>query len=62
LALIWREFGGPPVAEAKSGFGTRLIRGLVPHELGGSVDLGFATEGVSCRIEFPLSGERPADV
>jgi PAS domain S-box-containing protein len=55
LVFAWREFGGPPIAvKAKSGYGTQLIRGLVPHELGGTVDLEFATEGVSCRIEFPL--------
>jgi two-component sensor histidine kinase len=56
LVFAWREFGGPPSAvEAKSGYGTRLIRELVPHELGGTVDLEFAAEGVSCRIEFPLA-------
>jgi two-component sensor histidine kinase len=56
VVFAWRELGGPPVAVgAKSGYGTRLIRELVPHELGGTVDLEFATEGVSCRIEFPLA-------
>jgi PAS domain S-box-containing protein len=56
LVFTWRELGGPAVAvAAKSGYGTRLIRELVPHELRGTVDLEFATEGVSCRIEFPLS-------
>jgi two-component sensor histidine kinase len=55
LVFAWREFGGPPIAvKAKSGYGTRLIRELVPHELKGTVDLEFATEGVSCTIEFPL--------
>ena len=55
LVFVWREFAGPPTAvETKSGYGTRLIRELVPHELGGTVDLEFAAEGVSCRIEFPL--------
>jgi PAS domain S-box-containing protein len=55
LVFVWREFGGPPTAaEVQSGYGTRLIRELVPHELGGTVDLEFAAEGVSCRIEFPL--------
>jgi PAS domain S-box-containing protein len=58
LVFTWRELGGPAVAvEAESGYGTRLIRGLVPHELGGTVDLQFAPEGVSCRLEFPLSSE-----
>jgi two-component sensor histidine kinase len=55
LILLWREFGGlPTAAEVKSGYGTRLIRELVPYELGGNVELVFAPEGVSCRIEFPL--------
>jgi two-component sensor histidine kinase len=56
LVFVWREFGGPPTAaEVQSGYGTRLIRELVPHELGGTVDPEFAAEGVSCRIEFPLA-------
>jgi PAS domain S-box-containing protein len=55
VVFAWREFGVPRIAvEPKSGYGTRLIRELVPHELGGTVDLEFAAEGVSCRIEFPL--------
>jgi len=55
LVFTWREFDGPPVAvEAKSGYGSRLIRELVPHELRGTVDLELAAEGVSCKIEFPL--------
>jgi PAS domain S-box-containing protein len=55
LVFVWREFGGPPTASGiQSGYGTRLIRELVPYELGGKVDLVSATEGVSCRIEFPL--------
>jgi PAS domain S-box-containing protein len=56
VVFAWREFGAPRIAvEPKSGYGTRLIRELVPHELGGTVDLEFAAEGVSCRIEFPLA-------
>jgi two-component sensor histidine kinase len=56
LVFVWREFAGPSTpAETKSGYGTRLIRELIPHELGGFVDLKFAPEGVSCRIEFPLA-------
>jgi PAS domain S-box-containing protein len=53
LILIWREFNGPPVpAEVQSSYGIDLIRNLIPHELGGMVDLGFPAEGVSCKIEF----------
>lgn len=55
LVFVWREFGGPPTAaEVQSGYGTRLIREFIPHEIRGTVDLEFAAEGVSCKIEFPL--------
>jgi two-component sensor histidine kinase len=54
LTLLWRELDGPPVAsEHPSSYGTNLIRNLIPHELGGKVDLVFAKEGVTCRIEIP---------
>jgi len=55
LIFVWRELGGPPAAAAvQSSYGTNLIRELIPHELGGNVDLVFASEGACCRIEFPL--------
>ena len=53
--LVWQEQGGPPVkSEIQSSYGTNLIRNLIPHELGGMVDLVFASEGVSCRIEIRM--------
>jgi len=56
LTLVWRETGGPPVAcEHPANYGTNLIRHLIPHELGGTVDLAFAKEGVNCRVELPIS-------
>ena len=55
LMLEWRELRGPPVAtELQSGYGTGLIRDLLPHELGGKVDLVFNSGGVICRIEIPV--------
>jgi PAS domain S-box-containing protein len=61
LIFIWRELDGPQVAAAiRSGYGTSLIRELIPHELGGTVDLVFAAEGANCRMEFPL--ESTADM
>jgi PAS domain S-box-containing protein len=55
LILEWRELRGPPIAtEVQSGYGTALIRDLVPHELGGKVDLVFDSGGVICRIEIPV--------
>jgi two-component sensor histidine kinase/integral membrane sensor domain MASE1 len=57
LIMTWREIAGPLLTTPiQSGFGTSLIRGLIPHELGGSVELAFATNGVHCEIEFPLEG------
>jgi two-component sensor histidine kinase len=55
LIFVWRELDGPPVAGAiHSSYGTSLIRQLIPHELGGKVDLVFASDGACCRIEFPV--------
>jgi two-component sensor histidine kinase len=55
LIIEWRERGGPAVAhDIRPGYGTTLIRNLIPHELGGTVDFRFAAEGVNCEIEFPL--------
>ena len=54
----WRETGGPPVsAPSQYGYGTSLICDLIPHELGGTVDLAFSPEGVSCTIEIPLKAD-----
>ena len=55
LSIVWQELDGPPVkSEAQSSYGTDLIRNLIPHELGGKVDLVFGSEGVSCQIEIPI--------
>jgi PAS domain S-box-containing protein len=54
LVIEWHEFGGPPVSTpSDSGFGTSIIRELLPYELGGAVDLTFAPSGVRCRLEVP---------
>jgi PAS domain S-box-containing protein len=55
VKIEWRESGGPSVVKpAKTGYGTSLIREMIPHELGGAVDLAFLTEGVCCQIDVPL--------
>jgi len=54
LVFEWREIGGPPiVAPGKPGYGTSTIRDLIPYQLGGTVDLVLAPEGVGCRLEIP---------
>jgi PAS domain S-box-containing protein len=53
LRLEWREIGGPAVATpTKPGFGTSVIRDLIPYELGGVVELAFRPNGVCCTIEI----------
>ena len=41
------------VPQTRSGYGTSVIRDLIPYELGGTVDLVHAPEGVRCRLEIP---------
>jgi PAS domain S-box-containing protein len=54
LELAWHERGGPIVAISdQTGYGTSVIRDLIPYELGGQVSLVFAREGVCCRIGVP---------
>ena len=56
LTIMWLEIAGPPIAAPiRPGFGASLIRDLIPHELGGTVDLAFRGDGACCKIEFPLA-------
>jgi two-component sensor histidine kinase len=53
LVTEWRELGGPPVVPpSRSGYGTSVVRELIPFELGGTVDLVFAAGGLECRLEL----------
>jgi two-component sensor histidine kinase len=57
LTIIWNELGGPPTkAPVRRGYGSSLVRDLIPHELGGTVDLTFPSDGFGCKIEIPLEG------
>jgi len=54
LCIDWKESGGPNVVPPKrSGYGTSVVRELVPSELGGSADLAHLPEGVSCKLKIP---------
>jgi PAS domain S-box-containing protein len=56
LVLDWREEGGPPVIVTNYvGYGTSVIREIIPYELGGTVDHEFLTGGVRCRVEVPAT-------
>jgi PAS domain S-box-containing protein len=57
LTVVWRELGGPPIkAPVRFSYGSYLIRDLIPHELGGTVELTFPSDGACCTIEIPLGG------
>jgi PAS domain S-box-containing protein len=54
LCIQWKENGGPIVVPpTRSGFGTSVVRELIPYELGGTVDLMHLPEGVHCKLEIP---------
>jgi two-component sensor histidine kinase len=64
LVVDWQEIGGPAIVSApRAGYGTSIIRELIPFELGGAVELAFLADGVHCRLEIPsdwLSPGHPA--
>jgi two-component sensor histidine kinase len=60
LLVDWQEVGGPTIgAPPRAGYGTSVIRELIPFELGGAVDLAFARDGVRCRLEIPAEWLSP---
>ncbi len=55
LDVQWQEAGGPaPEVSRLPGFGTQLLEGQVAHGLGGTLEKGFAPEGIAIRISVPL--------
>jgi two-component sensor histidine kinase/integral membrane sensor domain MASE1 len=54
LRIQWEESGGPTVRrQARSGYGTSVIRDLIPYELSGTVDIVRASDGIHCTLEIP---------
>jgi PAS domain S-box-containing protein len=59
LVLDWIESGGPAVAApSQPGYGTGIIRNLIPYEIGGTVELALDATGVRCRVELPARRAR----
>lgn len=55
LDLTWRELDGPPVAPpSRRGFGSRLIERSVRHDLAGSINVRYPSEGLEATISIPL--------
>jgi PAS domain S-box-containing protein len=58
MRLRWQESGGPPVTPpGRKGFGSRLIKGGLAHELAGEVHLDYEPLGVVCQIIMPIRRE-----
>jgi hypothetical protein len=56
LAIEWQEFGGCQAGlPSLPGYGTSIIREVIPFELGGTVDLFVAPDGRRCRWKFPVT-------
>ena len=60
LTVRWAESGGPPVIEPQArSFGTRLIEGAIPRQLGGTGVLSFLPSGVQFVLEIPFEALKP---
>jgi two-component sensor histidine kinase len=56
LELVWREAGGPAVAQpTHRGFGVRLISGAL-DQFSGATEMSFETSGLICKATAKLSG------
>ncbi len=54
LTIQWVEDGVPIDGQPKPGFGSRLIREILPHMLGGTTDLSFTDGGVRCELRIEM--------
>lgn len=62
LELDWRESNGPPVTPpGRRGFGSRLLERGLAAELGGSVELAYGEQGVTCFMRLPLAALEEKD-
>jgi two-component sensor histidine kinase len=51
LRLEWRESGVPAVKPpTRSGFGTLMLKKIIPEELGGNADLNYGKGGLVCTM------------
>lgn len=58
LTLLWREHGGPPVAEpSRLGFGSSLIRQTFAHQDGAQARIEFKPSGIECSMVMRLADD-----
>lgn len=59
LHLEWREFGGPPIrAPQHQGFGSTLLRQVLPMQCKAEVEIAYDTAGLRFCMDAPLVEQR----
>ena len=54
LLLRWQEKDGPTVTPpSRRGFGSRVLKRGLAHELAGTVQLDYRSDGVVCTMNIP---------
>jgi len=62
VALQWQESKGPDVAPpSRNGFGSRLIKLELTHELSGNVELSYEKTGFRAMMTFPTHNRADTD-
>jgi two-component sensor histidine kinase len=57
MAVTWEETDGPEITPPeRRGFGTRLLKDVVTHELNGKADLIYGQRGLRYHLKFPVRG------
>jgi PAS domain S-box-containing protein len=55
LTFSWEERNGPRIiGPSRAGYGTRVIRGGIEHQLGGQASFDWLPEGLRCKLIVPL--------
>ena len=54
VEINWQEMGGPPVISPPrtAGFGSRLVTASVEDQLGGTMSVDWATEGIAVKLKL----------
>ncbi|MFN3348359.1 HWE histidine kinase domain-containing protein [Pseudorhodoplanes sp.] len=56
IEFLWKESGGPSVEQPnRRGFGSMVIEQNLSRALDARVGLDFAADGLTCRVEIPMS-------
>lgn len=63
LAIEWKETGIPPAETPHQlGFGTKLIRSVVEHQLHGTLSLDWEPSGLRCSIPYRCRAMRRIEI